>query len=208
MDATGSLQLSGTCSPVIKLASGSESLRITGSTGTGSSVSMSPDTENFTGTVNFGNVSAGDGTPLVATAWIRVWSNCHYKVTMSRSDFQATNMSYNGNPITSTDGGSFLSISAAGPPQASGPLADASQSTVSLGDSLALSQLPSGPVTSNSRIILSGQRASLAGGFNNTSNSIQLPIAIACPTGAALAPTVGDSMGTFSATVQFGIYAN
>jgi hypothetical protein len=213
-DAVATVRLAGSVASVLSLSSGSPagggaSAIIVSDSGTGAGVSPAPlDSEDFSSSIDFGDLSAGNGSPAIAALGLRVRSNCNYKLTMSKPNFSATNLHYKGRNISgSTDGGTFITVSA-GPNPIGGADANVSGTQIRLpGNGVPLSLVTSGGVNSESTLVATGTKASRRGGPTSSGNGIDIPVSFTVPTGMELGPVDGGTQGTFTATVQFGIFS-
>ncbi len=173
-----------------------------------STVAPPANSQNFASSIDFGDVSSGDGTPLVGAVGLRVRSNTAFRVLASLTSFQATTLRYQGRDISSADGGSFIRIWL-GPVSATGNRSIAvgrtSVNSLLTGGST-LSALSRGPVTGASTELISGPVASIGGGKDSPDNSLEFPFLMSVPTGFELGAAPGQASGSFSFVVQFGIF--
>lgn len=167
------------------------------------------DSSNAVATLDFGDLSKGDGTPITGSVGLRIRSNCRYKVTMSRGSFVANNLQVRGVDVSGAeDGGTFIRVTAGPRAIPTGPDGNAEQCLISsnlVNGGIALSQLSSGSVSAGSSLVANGQPASLRGSMRSDSNAVDLPVNFSCPTGMQIGPVKAGS-GSFQATVQFEIF--
>jgi hypothetical protein len=205
-ESVATITLSGSAQAGLSISAGSVDMRAN----TSGAVNQlaAPDTENFVDTIDFGDLSTGDGTPAVSSCSVRVRSNCPYTVVVSRSRFQATNLHCFGRDVSGEhDGGSFITVSA-GDIRATGSFADASNSKLGAKfvQGTKLSQLSSGPVAKTSDVLISGKRTAVGGTRNSTDNCLEVPLSFSCPTGTDIGP-VHSGKGSFAATIQMEIFS-
>lgn len=178
-------------------------------TSSGATTMAAPtNAENFASAIDFGDVSGGDGTPIVGGVGLRVRSNTGFRVLASLTSFQATTLRYQGRDVSSNDGGSFIKIWL-GPVTATGGRAIAvgrtSVNSLLTGGST-LAALSRGPVSAASTELISGPVASIGGGKDTPDNAIEFPFLLSVPTGFELGAAPGQANGSFSFVVQFGIF--
>lgn len=177
--------------------------------GTGCVASGSqPNNQSFGDSVDFGDLSKGDGEECPATIGIRMRSNSSFRLVASMSSFRCRGLRFHGKDVNDADGGSFVHIwagalSTTGPNSAS-PSSVAVNSSFTGGTTLAT--LARGGCTASSTLICSAPAASIGGTSNSPDNAIELPIFVSVPTGMELGPAPGAAAGTFTFTVQFGTY--
>lgn len=213
-DAVVSVTLRGTADRVLTLSAGevdaggtaSVSSSATGAIVNGARV----DQADFNSSIDFGDLSQGNGQPLVATVGLRVRSNCPFNLLIARENFSATNLQYHGHSVSgSSDGGSFINVLAGPKVSATGVDANASAcklSSVLSGTGLPLSQVTSGLPGIGSTLVASGTRVSLRGAKSSPSNAVDIPLSFSVPTGTSIGPITGGS-GSFSTTVELAVVA-
>lgn len=206
--------LSGQYSPSIQLsagapsASGGRTASVT-STGTGANAVAPPlDAANFAAVIDFGDVSRGDGTPVVASVGLRIRSNTSYRLAAAVTNFQAQSLRYLGRDVGSDDGGSFIRVWAGAPSASGSGAAATSRMTVNpaLTSGTTLSALPRGSATTSSTTIVSGPAASIEGSLQSATNAVDIPLFMSVPSGYDLGPSPDGSQGTFSFSVQFAAF--
>lgn len=213
-DQISSFTFYGSYDPMIRLTSGSpvsvgkQETASLSSSGRNNAIVVAPqpDVENFHAMIDFGDLSEGDGSLAVGRIGLRVRSNTSYRVVASVLSFQADQLMWQGKNVTSSDGKDFLQV-AISAPSATGlkaaPVAQ-TRSNSSLLNGERLSDLATGPVSTSSTVLISGDAASGGGTLTSVDNAQEVGVAIAAPTGFELGPAPGSSRGTFSAVIQFG----
>lgn len=208
-DAIVRVALSGAAEQVLTLSAGEVdsggTASITSANLTGASaIGGARDQEDFSSSIDFGDLSRGDGQPMVATIGLRIRSNCYFNVVITRDTYSAKNLQYMGRDVSgSADGGSFIHVNV-GQARATGSEADASSlrlSSALSGAGIPLSQLTSGTPGANSTVLASGAPVSRSGNRSSPGNAVDIPVRFAVPTGTSIGPISGG-VGTFSATVQ------
>lgn len=208
------MTLTGQYGPAIQLsagtpaAAGGRSVSVSGATTQASATGSGPDSENFSASIDFGDLSKGDGNAVTGVVGLRVRSNSAFKLTVSNVQFQATGLRYLDKPIDSSDGGSFIrvwtgAVSTTGAKSASA--ADMAQNSALL-NGMQLSAVSRGPATASSTAILSGSAASLGGTPQSPDNAIEIPLFVSVPSGYDLGPAGNAAQGSFSFSMQFGIF--
>jgi hypothetical protein len=177
--------------------------------GTGCVASGSqPNNQAFGSSIDFGDLSKGDGEECPATIGIRLRSNSAFRLVASMSSFRCRGLRFQGKDVTDQDGGTFVHVWA-GALSTTGANA-ASPSSVSVNSSFTggttLATLARGGCTASSTLICAAPAASIGGTSNSPDNALELPIYVSVPTGMELGPAPGTASGTFSFTVQFGTY--
>ncbi len=213
----GTLTLSGSASGAVGLF-GSPTKSLTTAPGqTGTSISLDGDAPaapaaNFTGSVNFGQLASGDGTPSVASFALRERGNVKCHVSASVSAYTATNISYDGTALAGGDGGELTFITLGnGAVTAGGNGNSSGHSYGSMFDGThTLSELNSGTIApvsdSEDQFDSYSTKPSNSGSLASADNYVQDTVTFAIPTGFVWSPTDDTGTGTFSIAVQFEIY--
>lgn len=103
VNSISTVTLSGSAAPSLALSAGANGLAtLTGGTGAGGTITAAAtDTaDGFNDVVNFGTLSAGDGTNEVAKIPLRVRGNTACHVSWKCTSYTASNISYSGTPLT------------------------------------------------------------------------------------------------------------
>lgn len=166
------------------------------------------DMENFGASVNFGDLSKGDGNPVTSGVGLRMRSNTECQLVTSLSSFQATNLRYQGRDVTLADGGSFVKVWA-GPITATGNNAlNPGEATINsfFTSGSTLSTISRGQASGSSTLVCAMPAASTGGFGNSVDNALEIPFFVSVPTGFDLGPAPGAAEGTFSFVLQFGLF--
>lgn len=207
-----SLTISGQYGPALQLSAGTAG-GVTGAVANSSTnatvTSAAPDSTNFTSSIDFGDLSKGDGEPVAAAIALRLRSNTSFGVTASVVSFQASQLRWRGQEISAADGGSFVrmwvgQLSTTGPNAASGSNLNVNGQ---LQSGIQMSTLTRGPATAQSTPVVGGSAASLGGSIQSPNNAVEIPVYVSVPSGYELGPSEGSAQGTFSFIVQFGMFA-
>jgi hypothetical protein len=211
--AQNNLTLSGQAGGLMRLSAGTPSGSgglttsvVNSSTGATCSGSAT-DTDTFTFNVDFGDLSRGDGNPVIGSVGLRVRTNTSFRVVGSVVSFSANGMRYQGHEVTSADAGSFVRVWM-GPLSTTGNDAN-NAGAIAINNALLsgmhLSEMSRGPASATSTFLCSGPAASLGGNTSSQSNAIEFPFYVSVPTGYELGPAPGSANGRFSFSMQFSI---
>jgi hypothetical protein len=220
--SNGTITLSGQASGVVGLY-GSPTSSVTTAPGqTGASITLDGDVPanpagDFTGAVDFGNLSAGDGTPSVASFSFRERGNVQCHVSTSVSAYTATNLSYNGGsgstPLSGATGTELTFVklgNGAVTAGANGASGNHSYGPKFTSGTDTLATLNSGAIgsvsTSSDEFATFSAPPSNSGNLTSVDNYVQDTVTFSVPTGFVWAPTNNSGTGTFSVSVQFEIY--
>jgi hypothetical protein len=208
------LTISGSYGSSIRLSAGTPSAaggrtaNVTGANTQGTAIGSAQDSEDFTATIDFGDLAKGDGSPVTGVVGLRVRSNTSFKLTTSAVQFQTNGLRYVDKVIDNADGGSFIRVWT-GPVSSTGNrAANAADISVngSLVNGLQLSAISRGGATANSTTILSGQAASRDGSLQSSDNAIEVPLFVSVPSGYELGPAGNAAQGTFNFSMQFAAF--
>lgn len=168
---------------------------------------------NFVGSVDFGELQDGDGTPSTASFGLRARGNTKCHISASVASYSATNLNYMGKQLNGNVGNelNFVTIGSgdvsAGPHgntegQGYGPRFTSGTDTLAT-----LNSGEIGPVTNSSDTFASFSKApSRSGNLTSSDNYVESTVTFAIPTGFAWAPADDTGTGTFSIVVQFEIF--
>ncbi len=222
MYSTSTITLRGTVAGVLALSAG-RAANATVSGGTGAGATITPAATNaadgFVTAINFGTLTAGNGTNVVASVPVRVRGNvaCHQNAKVS--SYTATNIAYGATALTgsgsSTAQLTFITLgTGAITAGARGDLAGvAYQGTFSTGGTLAaLSGGSIGPVTSgtsgtNEKTITFPNAPSTNGSLTAGNNWVQTIYTFSCPTGLIWRSTGAGSAFNISVQIALGVGA-
>jgi hypothetical protein len=164
---------------------------------------------DFAEVIDFGDLSTGNGQPVVGSVGVRVKGNANYNVTISQMSFTAKDLQVANKDVSgSGDQGSFITVRV-GSHSGSGSRANPGQTKVNgqLNGGMRLSQVSYGPVTAESTRVAGGGPPSTGGTMNSSDNAVDIPVYFSVPTGLEIGPAPGASTGSFQATIQLGIFA-
>jgi hypothetical protein len=212
-DAIVSISLQGSADRILCIAAGDSGggapVAVENNTTGASASGATLNQEDFTAAVDFGDLSRGDGSPVTATVGLRMRSNCKFKLVMSRQTFTATNLQFRGRDVSgSTDGGSFITVSADPSVYPTGGDANPDGCLVSnflTSAGLPLSQLTEGGATTSSTVVATGNKISLRGSKLSPGNAVDIRLRFHCPTGTVIGP-VTPGAGKFSGSIQLAAF--
>ncbi len=158
--------------------------------------------------VTFADRVRKNGSDAQGHIGLQIKSNCPYALRLSRSSWVAQNLRYKGQLVGADDGGSFIRVSSSGVTGSYGSNPAGTVVEPSLtGSGKLLSQLSSGPVTSQSTLVAYGSPACSSGGIDSSNNGLVVHFNLSCLDGDQLAPVDEYLQGFFQTTLQFQVFA-
>jgi hypothetical protein len=225
VNSMGTLTLSCSASGAIGLFGSPDQSLTNGQTG--SSISETGDipaspAADFVGAANLGNLSKGDGTPVVASFGLRERGNVDCHVSASVSSYTATNLSYNPGsgsvPLAGNTGtelgfvtlGTGAVTAGSGTAPLTGNSSGHTYGSKFLSGTGTLATLNSGTIgavsTSCDEFASFSAPPSNGGNLTTATNYVEDTVTFSVPTGFQWAPTNNTGSGSFSIAVEFEIY--
>lgn len=165
----------------------------------------------FAATVNFGNLSHGDGSNTVARIGLRARGDTACHISCSVSTFTASNVRFERQNVTSLTDMTMANIGTE--PIAVGANGNASTHSYdpfwSTGTNT-LANMNGGVVSAvdsaKQKVCSFSDAPSASGNLTSPDNYVESHVTVSLPTGFKWSAAPGTGQGTFSATLQFEIY--
>jgi len=213
VNSVSTVTMSGTAAATLALSAGNTAnATLTGGTGAGGTITpAATDTaDGFNDVVNFGTLSAGDGTNEVATIPLRVRGNSACHVSWKCTSYTASNISYSGTALTGSAASSaqlsFIQLGTNAMSAGTNASTTGATYQASFLNSLPLSNGNAGVISAavtgtDEKFVSFTNPPSLSGSITDPQNYVETYARFSVPTGFAWAST--GASPTWSTTVSF-----